>query len=57
LRPFDPKESYSTQIDEEEMGFSYQELDDLGKLRKIENCGPVATFERLIHQWDHMSVK
>lgn len=57
LRPFDPKESYSTQIDEEEMGFSYPELDDLGKLRKIENCGPVATFERLIHVWDHMTVR
>jgi len=35
------------------MGFTYKELDDLGKLRKIENCGPVATFERLLHIWDH----
>lgn len=55
LRPFDPKaNSYSTQDDEEEMGMTYAELDEFGKLRKIERCGPLAMFERLVIKWDHM---
>ena len=37
LRPIDPKAqtSYSTQLDEEEMGMTYAELDEFGKLREI----------------------
>ena len=56
LRPFDPKSnSYSTQDDEEEMGLSYAELDEFGKLRKIERCGPLSMFERLVIKWDHLT--
>ena len=55
LRPFDPKASYSTQDDEEEMGLTYAELDEFGKLRKIERCGPLSAFERLVIMWDHMT--
>ena len=54
LRPFDPKSSYSTQDDEQEMGLTYAELDEFGKLRKIERCGPISMFERLVIKWDHM---
>lgn len=55
LRPFDPKASYSTQDDEAEMGLTYAELDEFGKLRKIERCGPLSMFERLVIKWDHLS--
>ena len=55
LRPFDPEgNSYSTQDDEEEMGLTYAELDEFGKLRKIERCGPLSMFERLVIKWDHL---
>jgi len=54
LRPFDPKESYSTQLDEEEMGMTYEELDEFGRLRKIERAGPLSMFEHLLLKWgDH----
>ena len=56
LRPIDPKAktSYSTQLDEEEMGMSYAELDEFGKLREIHRCGPLTMFERLLIKWDHL---
>lgn len=54
LRPFDPNSSYSTQDDEEEMGLTYAELDEFGRMRKIERCGPLSMFERLVIKWDHM---
>lgn len=58
LRPFDAKnESYSTQNDEEEMGLTYAELDEFGKLRKIDRCGPLSAFERLLLKWDHLEPK
>lgn len=37
------------------MGMSYQELDEYGKLRKIERTGPLSMFERLLIKWDHLS--
>ena len=55
LRPFDPKSSYSTQTDEEDMGLTYAELDEFGKFRKIDRCGPLSMFERLVIKWDHLS--
>ena len=36
------KEKEHTQLDEEEMGMTYEELGWYGKLRKISRCGPVA---------------
>jgi NAD+ synthase (glutamine-hydrolysing) len=36
------------------MGMSYAELDTFGKLRKIEKCGPVSMFEKLVVMWDHL---
>jgi NAD+ synthase (glutamine-hydrolysing) len=33
------------------MGLTYAELDVFGKLRKIDNCGPVQMFEMLILKW------
>ena len=55
LRPFDPKSTYSSQNDEEEMGLTYAELDEFGRMRKIEKCGPLSMFERLVIKWDHMT--
>jgi len=40
------------QSDEVDMGMSYDELGDLGTLRKVEHCGPYSTFLRLRHQWN-----
>ena len=33
------------------MGMTYEELSILGRLRKIEKCGPYSTFTKLIHEW------
>ena len=37
------------------MGLTYAELDEFGKMRKIERCGPLSMFERLVVKWDHMT--
>ncbi|KAJ1887508.1 glutamine-dependent NAD(+) synthetase [Coemansia sp. IMI 209127] len=45
---------YSTdymQTDEDEMGMTYDELSEYGKLRKIERCGPYSMFVQLLHLW------
>ena len=44
-----------TQTDEEDMGMTYQELSRFGQLRKMELCGPVSMFEKLVHEWDHLT--
>jgi NAD+ synthase (glutamine-hydrolysing) len=49
LRPED--ENSGPQIDEEEMGMSYAELDEYGKLRKISRDGPYSMFEHLLVKW------
>ena len=36
------------------MGMTYAELDEYGKLREIERCGPLSMFERLLIKWDHL---
>ena len=36
------------------MGMTYKELDEFGKLREIERCGPLTMFERLLVKWDHL---
>ncbi|MBI1924131.1 NAD(+) synthase, partial [Candidatus Poribacteria bacterium] len=44
-----------TQEDEADMGMTYQELSRFGRLRKIQRCGPVSMFEKLVHEWNHLS--
>ncbi|KAJ1827336.1 glutamine-dependent NAD(+) synthetase [Coemansia sp. RSA 2599] len=41
------------QSDEVEMGMSYDELSEFGRLRKIEKCGPYSMFVKLLHVWSH----
>ncbi len=43
-----------TQIDEDDMGMTYAELSRFGRLRKMEQCGPVSMFEKLVQEWDHL---
>eukprot|EP00730_Choanoeca_flexa_P005394 TRINITY_DN11934_c0_g1_i4.p1 TRINITY_DN11934_c0_g1~~TRINITY_DN11934_c0_g1_i4.p1 ORF type:complete len:700 (+),score=154.28 TRINITY_DN11934_c0_g1_i4:766-2865(+) len=40
-----------TQTDEADMGMSYDELGQYGRLRKVEKCGPVSMFYKLIGLW------
>ena len=39
------------QTDEEDMGMSYEELAQYGRLRKPGNCGPYSMFMKLVHRW------
>ena len=39
------------QTDEQDMGFTYEELGDIGRERKIKNSGPVSTFTSLVAKW------
>ncbi|MDE0686003.1 MAG: NAD(+) synthase [Candidatus Poribacteria bacterium] len=43
-----------TQIDEDDMEMTYAELSRFGQLRKMEQCGPVSMFEKLVQEWDHL---
>lgn len=46
------------QSDEVDMGFTYDELSVLGKLRKTHKLGPWGVFNKLLHEWgDRMSPK
>lgn len=49
------KEGQKEQTDEDDMGMSYEELDVFGKLRKIDRCGPLSMFEKLVVKWDHLT--
>ena len=42
------------QEDEADMGMTYEELRLYGRLRKIDRCGPLSMFEKLVHEWDHL---
>ncbi len=55
LRPIDgeDKSTYS-QKDEDDMGFTYTELGELGELRKNGRCGPVSMYLKLVSRWRHM---
>ena len=35
-----------------DMGMSYEELGDLGTLRKVEHCGPLSTYLKLRDRWN-----
>jgi NAD+ synthase (glutamine-hydrolysing) len=41
------------QTDEEDMGMSYEDLGWYGRLRKIDRCGPLSMFKKLVHAWAH----
>jgi len=45
------REGRLVQTDEQDMGLTYAELSDLGRLRKQSACGPYSTFCKLIHSW------
>lgn len=40
-----------TQTDEEDMGMTYAELSEFGRLRKTDNCGPYSMYQKLVHKW------
>lgn len=41
----------ANQVDEEDMGMTYNELSFFGRLRKIMGCGPVSMFQKLTYEW------
>jgi hypothetical protein len=49
LRPL--VEGEYTQLDEDDMGMTYEELGIYGRLRKINKCGPVRMFVQLTDLW------
>jgi NAD+ synthase (glutamine-hydrolysing) len=57
LRPIEDKTKDSTQLDEEEMGMTYDELNQFGRLRKIKGCGPVSMFCELLQIWKDLKPK
>jgi|SRR5713101_6207092 len=34
-----------------DMGMTYDELSEFGRLRKVEKCGPYSIFTKLVHKW------
>nr|CAD2173011.1 unnamed protein product [Meloidogyne enterolobii] len=50
LRPL--KNGQIVQTDEEDIGLTYNELSEFGKLRKPENLGPVGIFKNLLNFWN-----
>lgn len=47
----EPLTSTHTQTDEEDMGMTYAELTWFGKLRKLQRCGPVSMYHKLLSAW------
>lgn len=44
-----------SQLDEDDMGMTYEELGWFGRLRKINRCGPYWMFQKLTSIWDHLT--
>lgn len=44
-----------SQVDEDDMGMTYEELSHFGRLRKVARCGPVSMFQNLLSTWRHLS--
>jgi NAD+ synthase (glutamine-hydrolysing) len=44
-----------SQLDEDEMGMTYEELGWFGRLRKLSRCGPVSMYQKLVLVWNHLS--
>ncbi|KAJ8929500.1 hypothetical protein NQ314_017793 [Rhamnusium bicolor] len=49
------KDGKLAQSDEEDMGMTYTELSQFGRLRKIDNCGPYSMYCKLVHTWSNSS--
>ncbi|KAG0453761.1 hypothetical protein HPP92_025065 [Vanilla planifolia] len=47
----EPIRANYNQLDEVDMGMTYEELSMYGRLRKIFRCGPVSMFQNLCHKW------
>lgn len=47
----EPIEKGYVQTDEEDMGMSYDDLTWYGRLRKLNQCGPLSMFRKLISIW------
>ncbi|XP_024020351.1 glutamine-dependent NAD(+) synthetase isoform X2 [Morus notabilis] len=47
----EPIRSNYSQLDEVDMGMTYEELSIYGRLRKIFRCGPVSMFKNLCYRW------
>lgn len=47
----EPIRSDYNQLDEVDMGMTYEELSIYGRMRKIFRCGPVSMFQNLCHKW------
>ncbi|KAL0928967.1 hypothetical protein M5K25_000905 [Dendrobium thyrsiflorum] len=47
----EPIRSDYNQLDEADMGMTYEELSVFGRLRKIFRCGPVSMFQNLCYKW------
>jgi len=43
------------QVDEVDMGMSYDDLSVFGRLRKNARCGPVSMYQQLTFLWPHMT--
>jgi len=55
LRPSESgEEQEHSQLDEEDMGMTYSELEEYGRLRQIARCGPVSMFRQLCFTWGHL---
>ncbi|KAG6966608.1 hypothetical protein JG688_00006706 [Phytophthora aleatoria] len=58
LRPTDEnaeEDADHSQLDEEDMGMTYDELGFFGRLRKIDRCGPYWMFRKLTNLWSHLA--
>ncbi|KAI3900682.1 hypothetical protein MKW92_023046 [Papaver armeniacum] len=47
----EPIRSNYSQLDEVDMGMTYEDLSIYGRLRKIFRCGPVSMFQNLCYKW------
>jgi NAD+ synthase (glutamine-hydrolysing) len=45
-------EGQLAQTDEQDMGMTYDELSEYGRLRKQSHCGPFSMFCKLVGMWD-----
>jgi NAD+ synthase (glutamine-hydrolysing) len=50
----DINDAEHSQLDEEEMGMSYNELGWFGRLRKLNRCGPVSMYKKLVGEWNSL---
>ncbi|GMI03239.1 hypothetical protein TrLO_g15009 [Triparma laevis f. longispina] len=56
LRPNSGATEHS-QTDEDDMGMTYEELGIFGRLRKINRCGPVSMYKKLLSRWPELSAE